>query len=323
MKKKYLLSFIFLFCFPLITCAYSDYIIASGQNIGISLNSDHVIIVGSYDVNGKNILNTSLLRIGDKLISINNKEIKSINDLQNVMNNLSSKKINVTYERDNKRYNTEVTLFKEGNTYKTGLYVKDNIKGVGTLTFIDPETKIFGALGHEILEKTTKSKFDLDSGVIYYSEVTGIIKSTDGKPGEKNARNDSETIYGSVKENTHKGIFGIYTDEINENKLYKVAQNNEVYVGPAKILTVTEKDVVSEYEIKILNVNANADTKNILFEVTDQSLLEKTGGIVQGMSGSPIIQNDNIVGAVNYVLVDDTKKGYGIFITNMLKEAEN
>lgn len=323
MKKKYLLSFIFLFCFPLITCAYSDYIIASGQNIGISLNSDHVIIVGSYDVNGKNILNTSLLRIGDKLISINNKEIKSINDLQNVMNNLSSKKINVTYERDNKRYNTEVTLFKEGNTYKTGLYVKDNIKGVGTLTFIDPETKIFGALGHEILEKTTKSKFDIDSGVIYYSEVTGIIKSTDGKPGEKNARNDSSTIYGSVKENTHKGIFGIYTDEINENKLYKIAQNNEVYVGPAKILTVTEKDVVSEYEIKILNVNANADTKNILFEVTDQSLLEKTGGIVQGMSGSPIIQNDNIVGAVNYVLVDDTKKGYGIFITNMLKEAEN
>lgn len=323
MKKKYLLSFIFLFCFPLITCAYSDYIIASGQNIGISLNSDHVIIVGSYDVNGKNILNTSLLRIGDKLISINNKEIKSINDLQNVMNNLSSEKINITYERDNKRYNTEVTLFKEGNTYKTGLYVKDNIKGVGTLTFIDPETKIFGALGHEILEKTTKSKFDIDSGVIYYSEVTGIIKSTDGKPGEKNARNDSETIYGSVKENTHKGIFGIYTDEINQNKLYKVAQNNEVYVGPAKILTVTEKDVVSEYEIKILNVNANADTKNILFEVTDQSLLEKTGGIVQGMSGSPIIQNDNIVGAVNYVLVDDTKKGYGIFITNMLKEAEN
>ena len=323
MKKKYLLSFIFLFCFPLITCEYSDYIIASGKDIGISLNADHVIIVGSYDVNGKNILNTSLLRIGDKLISINNKEIKSINDLQNIMNNLSSKKINVTYERDNKRYNTEVTLFKEGNTYKTGLYVKDNIKGVGTLTFIDPETKIFGALGHEILEKTTKSKFDIDSGVIYYSEVTGIIKSTDGKPGEKNARNDSETIYGSVKENTHKGIFGIYTDEINQNKLYKVAQNNEVYVGPAKILTVTEKDVVSEYEIKILNVNANADTKNILFEVTDQSLLEKTGGIVQGMSGSPIIQNDNIVGAVNYVLVDDTKKGYGIFITNMLKEAEN
>lgn len=323
MKKKYLLSFIFLLCFPLITCAYSDYIIASGKNIGISLNADHVIIVGSYDVNGKNILNTSLLRIGDKLISINNKEIKSINDLQNIMNNLSSEKINITYERDNKRYNTEVTLFKEGNTYKTGLYVKDNIKGVGTLTFIDPETKIFGALGHEILEKTTKSKFDIDSGVIYYSEVTGIIKSTDGKPGEKNARNDSETIYGSVKENTHKGIFGIYTDEINENKLYKVAQNNEVYVGPAKILTVTEKDVVSEYEIKILNVNANADTKNILFEVTDQSLLEKTGGIVQGMSGSPIIQNDNIVGAVNYVLVDDTKKGYGIFITNMLKEAEN
>ena len=323
MKKKYLLSFIFLFCFPLITCAYSDYIIASGKNIGISLNADHVIIVGSYDVNGKNILNTSLLRIGDKLISINIKEIKSINDLQNIMNNLSSEKINVTYERDNKRYNTEVTLFKEGNIYKTGLYVKDNIKGVGTLTFIDPETKIFGALGHEILEKTTKSKFDIDSGVIYYSEVTGIIKSTDGKPGEKNARNNSETIYGSVKENTHKGIFGIYTDEINENKLYKVAQNNEVYVGPAKILTVTEKDVVSEYEIKILNVNANADTKNILFEVTDQSLLEKTGGIVQGMSGSPIIQNDNIVGAVNYVLVDDTNKGYGIYITNMFREAEN
>lgn len=192
------------------------------------------------------------------------------------------------------------------------------------MTFIDVKNNYtFGALGHEILEKTTKSKFDLTNGTIFSSTVTSITKSDDGNPGEKNARSDSTDIYGTVDENTESGIFGTYKKSLPNQKLYKVASPSEIKQGSAKILTVIKDNTVEEFDINILRINENSDSKNILFEVTDERLLEKTGGIVQGMSGSPIIQGDNIIGAVNFVLVDSPDKGYGIFITNMLEEAEN
>ena len=197
------------------------------------------------------------------------------------------------------------------------------LRGVGTVTFYEPSTKTFGALGHEILEKSTKSKFESDTGTIFYSTVTGINKSADGNPGEKNAISNSLAVYGNVLENTTSGIFGKYTDQLPNNKLYKVAEPSEINLGEAQILTVIDGEKVEAFKINILKINMNSNTKNILFEVTDDNLLKKTGGIVQGMSGSPIIQGDKIVGAVNFVVVDKTNKGYGIFITTMLKEAEN
>ena len=323
MKKLFFFLLSLYLLIPISIYAYSDYIIASGKNIGIELKSNNMIIVGSYNINNYNVLRESSLEVGDKILKINDYEVNSADDMQKIINKINNDMIIVTYKRDNKEYKTNIKLHKENNEYKTGLYVRDTIRGVATLTYIDTNTKLFGALGHEILEKSTKSKFDSDTGTIFSSVVTGITKSKDGNPGEKNARSNSADVYGNVLENTSSGIFGKYNMALPQSKLYKVSKPNEINLGKAQILTVIDGEKVQAFDINILKINYNSNTKNILFEVVDQNLLEKTGGIIQGMSGSPIIQGDNIVGAVNFVVVDKTNKGYGIFITTMLEEAEN
>ena len=323
MKKLTLYALLIYFIFPLLVFAYSDYLIASGKNIGIELKSNNIIIVGAYNIDNHNVLAESELKLGDKIIKINDYEITSVQDMQNTINKINADRVDITYKRNNSLYKTTLNLYKENDEYRTGLYVRDTIRGVATLTYIDANNKTFGALGHEILEKSTKSKFESDTGTIFYSTVTGITKSIDGNPGEKNAYSDSRAIYGDVVENTTSGIFGNYTSTLPQSKMYKVAKPEEINLGEAKMLTVIDGDKIEEFDINILKINLNSNTKNILFEVTDKYLLDKTGGIVQGMSGSPIIQGDNIVGAVNFVVVDKTNKGYGIFITTMLEEAEN
>ncbi len=324
-KNNILLTLMFtLLIIPTYTLAYSDYILAGGENIGIELNSKGVIIVGTYEVNGKNPAKEAGIHAGDKITKINNKEVSSIEEMLNIVEKTTNKEnIDITYLRAGKENKTTLRLTKTNdNIYKTGLYVKDTISGVGTLTYIDPNTKLFGALGHEIIEKNTGQKLEIKDGKIYSSTVTGITRSDIGKPGEKNARYDSSNIFGKVKENTTNGIFGNYTSTLPDKKLYKVAKDNEVKMGDATILTVIDGNIVESFGINILKVSTN-EVKNILFEITDSRLLKKTGGIVQGMSGSPIIQDDYIVGAVTHVVVDDPTKGYGIFITKMLEEAEN
>lgn len=322
--KKFTFFLLFLYLFiPISVFAYSDYIIASGKNIGIELKSNNIIIVGSYNLGNYNVLRETDLKVGDKILKINNYDITSAENMQRIINKIDKDSITVTYKRNDTEYTTNIKLYKDNNEYKTGLYVRDTIRGVATLTYIDTNTKTFGALGHEILEKSTKSKFESDTGTIFSSVVTGITKSKDGNPGEKNARSNSHDIYGNVLENTTSGIFGEYITPLPQSKLYKVAKPSEINVGKAQILTVIEGEKVEPFDINILKINHNSNTKNILFEVTDRSLLDKTGGIIQGMSGSPIIQGNNIVGAVNFVVVDKTNKGYGIFITKMLEEAEN
>ncbi len=324
-KNNILLTLIFtLLIIPNYALAYSDYIVAGGENIGIELNSKGVIIVGTYEVNGINPAKEANLRAGDKIIKINNKDVINIEEMLKVIENSNNKSnIKITYLRGNKTNDTSLKLSKSSdNIYKTGLYVKDSISGVGTLTFIDPNTKLFGALGHEIIEKNTGQKLEIKDGKIYSSTVTGITRSDIGKPGEKAARYDNSDIFGNVKENTTSGIFGNYTSTIPDKKLYKVAKEDEVKTGNATIFTVIDGNTIESFAINILRINKNT-TKNILFEITDSRLLRNTGGIVQGMSGSPIIQDNFIVGAVTHVVVDDPTKGYGIFITTMLEEAEN
>ena len=322
--KKTILSLLTIYLFiPISVFAYSDYIIASGQNIGIELKSNYALVVGSYKINNYNVLKDTEIKIGDKITKVNNQNVTSIAAMQQIINELDTDKINVTYIRGNKEYTTEIPIYKENGEYKTGLYVRDVIRGVATLTYIDANNNTFGALGHEIIEKNTKSQFDATDGTIFSSTVTSITKSSNGNPGEKNARSNSLDIYGTVEENTKSGIFGTYTQSLPNSKLYKVATPNEIKQGSAKILTVISNNTVEAFDINIIRINENSNTKNILFEVTDERLLAQTGGIVQGMSGSPIIQGENIIGAVNFVLVDTPEKGYGIFITNMLEEAEN
>lgn len=321
--KKTFLIILTSFIMPISILAYSDYIIAGGENVGIEIKSKGVIIVGMYEVNGKNIAKNANLKIGDTIISINNKEVTTIEDMTNIIKE-SDETIKIKYIRDNKIEETMLNLIKdESNVYKTGLYVKDKIRGIGTLTYIDPETKLFGALGHEIIEKSTGEILEVKDGKIYNSIVTNVEPSRNGIPGEKTASISDEVI-GKINENTKKGIFGKYEKQIPEKKLYKVAKLEEIKPGKAKILTVLNNNKVEEYEIEISKITKNEEkTKNLLFEIKDKKLLETTGGIVQGMSGSPIIQDDYIIGAVTHVIVDSPTKGYGILITNMLEEAEN
>lgn len=326
-KKFYLLLLISLTLLPSSVYAYSDYIIASGKNIGIELNATGVIIVGTYDVGNISPAKDAKLQTGDRIIKINENKVNNIEEMVNIIENSNNNptEVKVTYLRGQKEFNTTLSLIKDkDDVLKTGLYVKDSINGVGTLTFIDPNTKLYGALGHEIIEKSTGQRLEIKSGKIYESTVTGIVKSNNGHPGEKNARYDTKKVFGNVNENTKSGIFGEYTGKIEKDKLYKVANYEDIELGKAKILTVVEEDTVEEFTINIIKINNNNNTnKNLLFEIIDKNLLEITGGIVQGMSGSPIIQNDYIIGAVTHVVVDDTSKGYGIFITTMLEEAEN
>ena len=311
---------------PIKAFAYSDYIIAGGENIGIQINSKGILIVGLYKVGNVYPGREAGLKLGDKILSINNQNVENINQMVEMINNDNDKKsIDIKYKRFDKVYNTKLSLIKtEDEVYKTGLYVKDTINGIGTLTFIDPNTKNFGALGHEIIEKNTGQMIEVKDGKIFKSEVEGITKSSNGSPGEKNAKYYSNITYGNIFENTSSGIFGTYNDIPNKT-LYKVGKPDDIKIGKASILTVVKDEQVEEFDINIIKLNKDSSqkVKNILFSITDSKLLETTGGIIQGMSGSPIIQDKMIIGEVTHVIVDDPTKGYGIFITNMLEEAEN
>ena len=322
-KKAFLSILLTILCIPTFASAYSDYIIVGGENIGIELKADGVMVVGFYKVNNEYIANKAGLEIGDMITAIDNQEVNSIYDLTNKIKT-SDGNITIEFKRDNTTKYIDLQLTKDANNnYKTGIYVKDSVTGIGTLTYIDPNTKLFGALGHEITDSRTGKMLVISGGSIYESKVTDIEPSSNGVQSKKNAQINLEGTQGTIYENTIKGIFGTYTDEIDDSQLYKVAKPEDIKEGKAEILTVLNDDIIEKYEIEITDINTSQETKNISFKITDEALLEKTNGIVQGMSGSPIIQGEYIIGAVTHVVVDNPHKGYGIFITNMLEEGEN
>ncbi len=323
-KKFFSLLLISLLIIPTYVYAYSNKLILGGNNIGISVKTRGILVVGQYEIDNTLTSNSSKIQVGDYIIKVNNNIVNTILDFTNEINNDDDKKyINVEYIRKGKTYQTDLQLAFKNGEYKTGLYVKDEISGIGTLTFIDPETKKFGALGHEIASKDTKEILNITDGNIYYSYITGIIKSNNGEPGEKEANYDKNKKYGIISENTKFGIFGDYTGDINTNNLYEVASDNDIKIGDAKIYTSIDGDNLESFNIRIEKLNLKDNIKNIVFKITDERLLEKTGGIVQGMSGSPILQDNKIVGAVTHVIINDPTKGYGILISNMLEEVEN
>ena len=323
--KNYIVLLITItFIMPQTLLAYSSKIIAGGESIGIEIKNKGIIVAGFYKVGNKYPGVLANLQKGDTIINVNNTSVNSIDNFIEMIKNDDDKILDITYKRNNKKYETNLELIEDDNTIKTGLYVKDTVSGIGTLSFIDPKTKLYGALGHEVNESTSGVKLDVKEGSIYTSSVNNIEKSLRGEPGSKKATTDFNNSVGNITENTISGIFGTYTNEFNKDKLYNVASYKDIKLSNAKIITVLNGTKKQEYDIKILSVNNDKkDNKNILFEITDNELIKKTGGIVQGMSGSPITQNDNIIGAVTNVVVNDPKKGYAILITTMLEEAEN
>lgn len=317
--KKLILLFI-LFIFPINVLAYSDRVIVGGETIGIEVHSNGVYIVGFYPVNGKNIAEEAGFMVGDIIKKINGVDISNINGLNNILDSDSIYKFSIL--RNKESLTIPIKLELEDNILKTGLYVKDTINGIGTLSYIDPETKVFGSLGHEILESKSYSKFEISDGNIFSANVSNIKKSSNGNTGEKKANIDKSNEIGTININEINGIYGKYMDDYSDREILEVGDSSSIKKGLAYIKTVINKDNINNYFINIINIDETNSTKNILFEITDEKLLNATGGIVQGMSGSPIIQNNKIIGVVNYVIVDNTKRGYGIFITKMLEEGD-
>lgn len=316
--KKFLILLISVI--PLNVLGYSNYIIPGGQTLGIEVNNDGVMIVGFYKVDNK--FNKNKLKVGDTIIKIGDVRVSSIEELVNAIEDkVQNNKVKMTIKRNGDVFEKDFELVKVDNKYKTGLYVKDSITGIGTLTYIDPETKIFGALGHEIADSASGALIEVKTGSIFRSSITSIERSMVGIAGSKNAKFYSNEKYGIINKNTKKGIYGIYNSDISELEAMKVGSINDIKIGKAFIYTVLNGEMVNKYEIVIDKVN-NSDTKGIHFEILSDDLINKTGGIVQGMSGSPIIQDDKIIGAVTHVIVDNPTTGYGILITKMLEEGE-
>ncbi len=312
------------FIMPQSILAYSEYIVAGGENIGLQINNNGIIVAGFYKVGDVYPGHDANLNKGDTIIKADGKDVRTIDDFITSIKDSNQRSLKLVYLRNKKEETTTLNLISDEGVVKTGLYVKDMVSGIGTLTFVDPGTKLYGALGHEVIESSSGTMINVKDGKIYNSNVTGIEKSVRGEPGAKNANVDSNDVYGNIRENTISGIFGDYTKEINKSSLYKVTKYKDIKLGEAKIITVLDGSEKKEYSINILKVNNEKnDNKNILFEITDEELIKKTGGIVQGMSGSPIIQGDNIIGAVTNVVVNNPSRGYGILITSMLEEGEN
>ena len=304
MKKMILTFFIILF-YPYSIFAYSTSIIPGGESIGININTDGLIVVGYYKVNDKYIGKDNI-KIGDRITKICNEEVNSINELSDKINdNIVDNSVDIELIRNGKLINTKLNLEEEDNLYKTGLYIKDNVVGLGTLTYIDPISKIYGSLGHEIVLNETNEKVD-------------------GYVGSKNASISYNNKVGNIVTNNENGLYGFYTSKLPIKNTMQIAEFKDIVLGYAYILTVTNDNEIKKYKIKIVDkYNNKKDTqKAFSFEIVDDELLSITGGIVQGMSGSPIIQNDKIIGCVTNVVIDNVKLGYGISIITMLEEGD-
>ncbi|MFD2371881.1 SpoIVB peptidase [Brevibacillus sp. GCM10020057] len=306
-----------------------------GQSIGVKLQTAGVLVVGHHLVDdGKKKYSPgeqSGVHVGDMIVKMNDLYINDMNDVKKLINEAGKNNHPVQLLVVRGKEKLTLTLHpakdKRDNEYRMGLYIRDSAAGVGTLTFYDPKSKAFGALGHVISDVDTGQAIVVGDGQIVQASVTSIEKGQSGNPGEKFARfyNESEVL-GSITKNTPFGIFGKMKEEPKRSfydEPLPVALAEQVEEGPAKILTVVNGQKVEEFDIEIANVIKQhfPATKGMIIKVTDKRLLEKTGGIVQGMSGSPIIQKGKIVGAVTHVFVNDPTSGYGCYIEWMLQDA--
>ncbi len=253
-KKTCLGLLLSLFIMPSFVLAYSKEIIAGGENIGIELNAKGIMVVGVYKVGNNYPASEAGIKVGDIITSINDEQVNNISELSSKINTRGNDTIKIGYIRNDMSNYTNLKLYKDNDIYKTGLYVKDSITGIGTLTYIDPNTRLFGALGHEITEKNTGKILEIKDGKIYTSDVTNIEPSVNGVPGEKNAKLNNDEVIGDIFENTSKGIFGNYKLDVNTNKVYKVATTTDIKKGDAIIRTVIEGDNVEEFTINILKI---------------------------------------------------------------------
>ena len=312
--------------------AVSRTVIPMGRAVGIKLFSDGVMVVGLADVETEkgtaNPAKTCGLREGDIITHLNREEVDSIEEVQAILQETGGEAMSIRAKRGEEEVQMTVQAVQcsTDGRYKLGAWIRDSMAGIGTITFYDPTSGVFGALGHGISDTDTAKLMPLQSGSIMFAEVSGVQKGAVGAPGQLRGAFQVEQDMGELYANTSSGIFGTWTGAELETGMepIPVAQRSEVCTGKAVIRSNVAGTEIREYEVEIVRLypDSGGEHRDLMLKVTDEALLKETGGIVQGMSGSPIIQNGKLVGAVTHVLVNDPTQGYGILAENMLKTAE-
>ena len=307
-------------------------VIPCGNPVGIYVETNGILVLGGGRITGDDGLNyepiNNKLKSGDYILKINNKSVSLKKDLIDEIQRCDGKDITLLIRRNKEEFTVSITPVKTSSgNYKIGAWIRDNTQGIGTLTFITPDGQ-FGALGHGITDIDSGVLMDVKEGSIYKAQIMSIVKGKEGEPGELIGmiKQSGQYKMGHIKENTYQGIYGEMdsdiTDAINSKPL-KIGLKQEVRKGKATI-RCTVQDKIEDYDIQIVSIDMNSsnNSKGIVLKITDPKLLKLTGGIVQGMSGSPIIQNNKIIGAVTHVFIQDSTKGYGTFIENMVNNLE-
>lgn len=310
-----------------VTTIQNTKVIPLGNTIGLKLYSDGVLVIGMTEVEGCKPYENSGIKEGDLIVQVDNINVTTTEELIECVNNSSGENVEIKYIREGKEYSTSIEPIKtKENEYKIGLWVRDGAVGIGTATYYEPESGKIATLGHGIIDRDTDKLITIESGEIATSTITKIKKGTKGNPGEIRGIINEGEIIGNISQNTQFGIYGqlIETNElgINENNSLEVALKEEIKTGKATILLTLEDGIRKEYEIKIKKIYTNntEDNKSMLIEITDEELIEQTGGIIQGMSGAPIIQNGKFIGAITHVLVNSPLEGYAVFGEIMVKQ---
>lgn len=308
-------------------------LVPGGQSVGVKMDVRGVLIVGLEEIVDKdgNKINPGLLsglQIGDMIVEINGTEVYRAEDVQKLVNEIGDT-VMLKVKRNCELINVGIdpVISKEEGVYKLGIWVKDKTAGIGTLTYYDPSNSTFGAIGHGIVDPESGAILSVDSGVLLEAQVQEIFEGKSGEPGEiKGVFYHADDPVGNLVRNSEYGIFGTTYQPI-QNELYTkplaVGSKEQVELGEAYILSTLENNEIRRFEVEIVKLEKQKESadKSMVIKVTDEELINECGGIVQGMSGSPIIQNDRIIGAVTHVFVNDPTRGYGIYIEWMLQES--
>lgn len=299
-----------------------------GTPFGIKMFSDGALVVAFSDqyttLGTENPAKEAGLKLGDLIVSAGGRPVRSNEELTQAITAAEGAPMTLVYQRDGQQYTTTLTPVADAasGAYRAGIWVRDSSAGIGTMTFLDRQKGTFGGLGHAISDTDTGADITLLSGEIVPVMITGCISGTAGSPGELRGE-FSATAAGTVLANDTTGVYGVYTGAAT-GQTCPVAQPQEIALGDAEVWTTVSGSTPQRYQVRIERVNMTSGdpNRNLLIKVTDPDLLAATGGIVQGMSGSPIVQNGRLVGAVTHVLVNDPSRGYGIFATTMLQKAD-
>lgn len=307
--------------------AAGEMLVPMGCTMGILINTDGVMVsslASTQDGKSPSPAAKAGLLAGDVITALGDKKISNADDFLRVSQMLTGEEIRVSYVRSGESYETTITPNMASGKPELGLWLRDGVTGVGTMTYVDPETNEYGGLGHGICDSQSGAQIPLGSGSIFSSTVVEIVKGTEGQPGQLHGLFDVKASGGTIDSNTVVGIFGKLTQQFPAVKeAMPVASEAEVELGAATILSNISGTEVQEYDVEITRIYKDEPAgRSLMLKITDDKLLSATGGIVQGMSGSPILQNGKIIGAVTHVTISDPTRGYGILAENMLKAAE-